>query len=52
MCAKPSLTGSAIVIYPDTLIRVDDNFDKNSSHMIPGVINKIHEAKKKNLFWS
>jgi glucose-1-phosphate thymidylyltransferase len=34
MCAKPSLTGSAIVIYPDTLIRVDDNFDKNSDVVI------------------
>ena len=34
MCSQPSLTVSAIVIYPDTLIRVDDNFDKNSDVVI------------------
>ena len=34
MCAKPSLKGGAIVIYPDTLIRIDNNFDKNSDVVI------------------
>ena len=36
-------------VIPSNLYGKYDNFDKNSSHMIPGVINKIHEAKKKNL---
>ena len=34
MCAKESLSGSAIVIYPDTLIKVDKNFDKKSDVVI------------------
>ena len=34
MCAKKSLSGSAIVIYPDTLIRVDQKFDKNADAVI------------------
>ena len=34
MCAADSLKGSAIVIYPDTLIEVKENFDKNSDVVI------------------
>ena len=34
MCAKDSLKGSAIVIYPDTLIKAEENFDKNSDVVI------------------
>ena len=34
MCAKNSLKGRAIVIYPDTLIKVEEKFDKNSDVVI------------------
>ena len=34
MCAKNSLKGRAIVIYPDTLIKVKEKFDKNSDVVI------------------
>ena len=34
MCAKDSLNGSAIVIYPDTLIKVEENFNKSSDVVI------------------
>ena len=34
MCAADSLKGSAIVIYPDTLIEAKENFDKNSDVVI------------------
>ena len=34
MCAKKSLKGKAIVIYPDTLIKVEEKFDKNSDVVI------------------
>ena len=34
MCAKESLKGNAVVMYPDTLIRVDENFDKSSDVVI------------------
>lgn len=34
MCAKESLSGSAIVIYPDTLIKADQKFDKNADAVI------------------
>ena len=36
-------------IIPCNLYGKYDNFNKNSSHMIPAVIKKIHEAKKNNL---
>jgi GDP-L-fucose synthase len=36
-------------IIPCNLYGKYDNFDNNSSHMIPAVIKKIHEAKKNNL---
>jgi len=36
-------------IIPCNLYGKYDNFDNNNSHMIPGVINKIHKAKKNNL---
>ena len=36
-------------IIPSNLYGKYDNFEENSSHMIPAVIKKIHEAKKKNL---
>jgi len=36
-------------IIPCNLYGKYDNFNNNSSHMIPAVIKKIHEAKKKNL---
>ena len=34
MCAKNSLKGRAIVIYPDTLIKTEEEFDKNSDVVI------------------
>ena len=34
MCAKNSLKGRAIVIYPDTLIKAEEKFDKNSDVVI------------------
>jgi glucose-1-phosphate thymidylyltransferase len=34
MCAKESLHGKAMVIYPDTLIRFEEGFDKNSDAVI------------------
>jgi len=36
-------------IIPCNLYGKYDNFDNNSSHMIPAVIKKIHEAKKNKL---
>ena len=36
-------------IIPCNLYGKYDNFSNNSSHMIPAVIKKIHEAKKNNL---
>jgi len=36
-------------IIPCNLYGKYDNFDNNSSHMIPAVIKKIYEAKKNNL---
>lgn len=36
-------------VIPCNLYGKYDNFDYNSSHMIPGVIRKIHDAKKNNL---
>ena len=36
-------------IIPCNLYGKYDNFNNNSSHMIPAVIKKIHEAKKNNL---
>tara|TARA_B110000444_G_scaffold106476_1_gene100694 strand:+ start:2384 stop:3400 length:1017 start_codon:yes stop_codon:yes gene_type:complete len=34
MCAKNSLNGRAIVIYPDTLVKIEEKFDKNSDVVI------------------
>ena len=34
MCAKNSLKGRAIVIYPDTLIKTEEKFDKSSDVVI------------------
>ena len=36
-------------IIPCNLYGKYDNFDPSTSHMVPGVIRKIHEAKKNNL---
>ena len=36
-------------VIPSNLYGKYDNFNKNSSHMIPGVISKIHRAKINNL---
>ena len=35
-------------VIPCNLYGKYDNFNPSSSHMVPGVIRKIHEAKKKN----
>jgi glucose-1-phosphate thymidylyltransferase len=34
MCAEESLKGKALVIYPDTLIRTNESFDKNADAVI------------------
>ena len=34
MCAEESLKGKALVIYPDTLIRANESFDKNADVVI------------------
>lgn len=34
MCAKPSLSGPAVIAYADTLIRADFNLDKNADSVI------------------
>ena len=33
---------------PTNIYGINDNFDKFSGHVIPAMINKIHEAKIKN----
>lgn len=37
-----------ISLMPTNLYGPNDNFDLNSSHVIPALIRKIHEAKKRN----
>ena len=34
MCAEESLNGKAMVIYPDTLIRFNEGFDKSADAVI------------------
>jgi len=40
---------NSIVIFPTTLYGPEDQFDENSSHVIPALIKKIHHAKLNNL---
>lgn len=40
---------NAIYLLPVNLYGEGDNFDPKSSHVIPALIKKVHEAKKKNL---
>ena len=39
---------NSIVVFPTNLYGPNDNFDENSSHVIPALIKKIHLAKKFN----
>jgi len=39
---------NSIVVFPTNLYGPRDNFDPSSSHVIPALILKIHEAKKSN----
>ena len=39
---------NSIVVFPTNLYGARDNFDPNSSHVIPALILKIHNAKKQN----
>jgi len=39
---------NSIVVFPTNLYGPKDNFDPSSSHVIPALILKIHEAKKSN----
>src|SRR6056300_281301 len=38
-----------ICLMPTNVYGVNDNFDKNNGHVIPAIITKILEAKKKNI---
>ena len=38
-----------ISVMPTNLYGINDNFDPENSHVIPGLINKIHNAKIENL---
>jgi GDP-L-fucose synthase len=38
----------AIALMPSNLYGLNDNYDLDGSHVIPGMINKFHEAKKNN----
>jgi len=38
-----------ICLMPTNVYGVNDNFDKNNGHVIPAIISKITEAKKKNI---
>ena len=37
-----------VCLMPTNIYGINDNFDKFSGHVIPAMINKIHEAKIKN----
>lgn len=37
-----------ISVMPTNLYGINDNYDKNNSHVIPAMIQKIHNAKQKN----
>lgn len=39
----------SIMVIPTNLYGPNDNFDDKSSHVIPALIKKIHQAKKENL---
>ena len=39
----------SIVVFPTNLYGPKDNFDEQSSHVIPALIKKIYDAKKNNL---
>lgn len=39
---------NSIVLFPTNLYGPGDNFDLHSSHVIPALIRKVHEAKKAN----
>lgn len=41
-------TDRFIALIPNSMYGYNDNFDKNSSHVIAALITKIHEAKIKN----
>lgn len=38
----------SIVVFPTNLYGPNDNFDERKSHVIPALIRKIYDAKKKN----
>ena len=38
-----------ICLMPTNVYGINDNFDKNNGHVIPAIISKIIEAKKKNI---
>ena len=38
-----------ICLMPTNVYGINDNFDKNNGHVIPAIISKITEAKKKNI---
>ncbi len=40
---------SFISVQPNNLYGENDNFSKNDSHVIPGLIRRLHQAKKKKL---
>lgn len=40
---------NAISLMPTNLYGINDNFDPESSHVLPGLISKFHTAKVKNL---
>lgn len=39
---------NAISLMPTNLYGINDNFDPNSSHVLPALIRKFHEAKESN----
>lgn len=47
--AKKQFDLNAVSLMPTNLYGPNDNFDLNTSHVLPAMIRKFHEAKEKNL---
>ncbi len=45
---KEQYNFNSIVVFPTNLYGPNDNFDDNTSHVIPALIKKIHNSKKEN----